>query len=109
MKTPTVKTRDYLVYAGKVVHPVVLEHVDDPRALHLHDGLHVPLDQLLLHHLHDPRLRALVQVVGGALRLLVDPDTGGDQSIDHQYCNLDPDKGIDQSIINIAILGQKSP
>ncbi len=31
--------------------PVILEHVNDAAALHLYDGLHVTLDQFLLHHL----------------------------------------------------------
>lgn len=51
----------------------VLEHVDQPRVLHLYDGLHVFGDKLSLHHLHDGLLGGLVQAVHHSLDLFVYP------------------------------------
>ena len=39
---------------------------------YLNNGLHMPLDELVLQHTNDPRLRALIEVVARSLRLLGD-------------------------------------
>ena len=53
-----------------MIGPSVLQVMFDT---HLDYGFHVFADELLLQHADDRPLCALVQVVGGALTLLVDP------------------------------------
>ena len=53
-----------------MIGPSVLQVMFDT---HLHYGFHVFADELLLQHADDRSLRTLIQVVGGALTLLVDP------------------------------------
>ena len=69
---PILDSEEEFVHASQVLGLLVDEHVDDARVLHLHDGLHVFLDQFVLDNLDDPRLRALIQIMRCSLGLLID-------------------------------------